>query len=196
MIATGKEAEAARATVQRLVDAHGNDGPDSVMHWSSQRPHHSYPNGPTLIDVLEKRNQRYSAALDIGTARGMSALILAHWADHVYTIDIYKSEWVPRIWEEAGVADRITSFVVINDPPGKKKAKVIAKITFDMAFIDGNHCRGGVLLDYKLAKRCGLLLFHDYPKAYHGADGAGWVLGNQAEGVVTDMRPFAWWEAK
>jgi hypothetical protein len=179
--------------VKRLTEKYGADGYESVMQWSSQRPHHTWPNGPSLIDVLEQRNQLYDTVLEIGTARGMSALILAHWADTVHTIDIYKSKWIPQIFIDAGVADRIVHHVVKDNA---KKAKVIRGLDFEMANIDGNHTRPEAQIDFDLTKHCGLLLFHDFPKAYREVDGPGWVLGRQTEGVVTDLRPFAWWEAK
>jgi len=53
-----------------------------------------------------------------------------------------------------------------------------------------------VQIDFDLLKHCGLLLFHDFPKAFGDRDGPGWVLGRQTEGTVTDLRPFAWWEAR
>ena len=81
--ATGDEGKAARKTVQRLIDKHGSEGYEAVMQWASQRPHHAYPNGPVLIDVLEERNERYDCVLEIGTARGMSAA----WGDAVYLRD-------------------------------------------------------------------------------------------------------------
>lgn len=191
--ATGNEGKAARATVQRLIDKHGYEGHEAVMQWASQRKHHAHPDGPLLIDVLEERNQRYASVLEIGTARGMSALILAHWADVVHTIDIYHSKWIPEIFIEAGVEGRVVPIVVADD---KEKAKVIQELTFEMANLDGDHTRAAVQLDFDLAKRCGLLLFHDYPQAYPGADGVGWVLGRQKDGIVIDRTPFAWWEAR
>ena len=190
--ATGEEGAAARATVQRLIDEHGAVGYESVMQWSSQRRHPGFPDGPSFIEVLEKRNQRYSSVVEIGTARGMSALILAHWADVVHTIDIYKSRWIPEIFVEAGVADRVFPIVVKDNA---EKAEVIKALAFEMANIDGNHTRPQVQIDFDLTKHCGLLLFHDYPKAFGDRDGPGWVLGRQTSGVVTDLRPFAWWEA-
>lgn len=188
----GGEAEAARATVQRLTDKYGSEGHESVMQWASQKPHHAHLDGPLLIDVLEERNQFFDCVLEIGTARGMSALILAHWANTVYTIDIYKSAWIPEIFIEAGVEGRVIPITVTGN---EEKAEVVSRLTFDMANIDANHSRAGVQVDFDLTKHCGLLLFHDYPQAYPGADGAGWVLGRQKTGVVTERIPFAWWES-
>ena len=191
--ARGDEGNAARATVQRLIDRHGNVGNASVMQWSSQRRHPTFPDGPSFIDVLEARNQRYSCVLEIGTARGMSAIILAHWADVVHTIDIYKSQWIPQIFIEAGVEGRVFPIVVKDNA---EKAKVIKPLVFDMANIDGSHFRPDVRIDFGLTHHCGLLLFHDYPRAFgNKRDGPGWVLGRQTSGIVTDLRPFAWWEA-
>ncbi len=191
--ATGKEGKAARATVQRLIDKYGYEGHEAVMQWSSQRKHHAHPKGPLLIDVLEERNQLFDSVLEVGTARGMSALILAHWAGVVHTIDIYQSKWIPKIFAEAGVEGHVVPIVVKDNA---EKAKVIQELTFEMTNIDGDHSRKGVQVDFDLTKHCGLLLFHDYPQAYPGADGAGWVLGRQKTGVVIDRTPFAWWEAR
>ena len=190
--ATGKEGAAARATVQRLIDKYGADGHESVMQWSSERRHPAFPDGPSLIDVLEQKNLLYDRVLEIGTARGMSAIILTHWVDVVHTIDIYKSEWIPHIWAEAGVEGRVKQIIVKDD---KEKAQAVAGLDFEMANIDGAHTRPAVQIDFDLTKHCGLLLFHDYPRAFGDRDGPGWVLGRQKEGAVTDLRPFAWWEA-
>jgi hypothetical protein len=52
-------------------------------------------------------------------------------------------------------------FITIND--NAEKARVIKKLEFDAAYVDGDHARD-TETDFALVKRCGRVLFHEYWK--------------------------------
>ncbi len=183
-----KEADAARALWARMLDALGNVAYDtSAMH-----RHHMYPHGPSLIDVLEQRGRRYGTILEIGTAHGSGTAMLAHFADKVTSIDVTRWRAVDAVMGVAGqdVRDRI-DFRVVKD--NAAKAALVGDITFDLAFIDGDHHAAEFKIDFDLCKRCGVLLCHDYPTWKPGVDGPGTVLDAQTEGTLEAYPPFVWW---
>lgn len=98
--------------------------------------------------------------VETGTHHGLSAALMAQYADHVYTFDRFESPHRKRIWDRFGVAHKITYINVEDD---LDKALLLDDIVgpFDFAFIDGMHNLGGYAVDFALLQRCGRVLFHD-----------------------------------
>ena len=68
-----------------------------------------------------------------------------------------------------------------------------------MAFIDGNHRPPYPELDFKMVKKAGVVLFHDYPSSSSdpAGNGAGVLLDEHTpEGTIVRCPPFAWWSAE
>ena len=133
----------------------------------------------------------FDTVLEIGTLRGQSAIVLAHFADTVITIDIVEQPEMREALELAGVADRVIPIVVASDAA---KARVISRLAFDLAFLDGNHSRDCVEVDFTITRRCGSVLFHDYPHArWTGI--REFVDTLPSDQTETD-EVFAWWRAE
>ena len=166
--------------------------------------------GPKLSDILDGKH--FKCVLEIGTWQGVSAAILAEHADSVITLDIESRPEPEQVWAMFGVQDKIHRMIVAND---EQKAAVVRCLDFDMAFIDANHDRQHVWLDFAITReKCGNILFHDYPYAVplgvaiptsyrldrhppaDTGDGVGFLLDAIVPaGEIVRIPPFAWWRA-
>ncbi len=107
----------------------------------------------------------YPTVLEIGTYRGVSAAAMAQYCRQVITVDLLQGkreangEHFDRyeFWESLGIENVL--LILVEDD--LDKAEKLADLTFDFAFIDGDH-GPGVAKDFELVKRCGRVLFHDY----------------------------------
>lgn len=170
--------EAAKAFVAQVVAGM----PDGIFRWSSVLG--------GLAERLEGR--RWGTILEIGTYRGMSAVVLARFAEAVITIDTEAQPEVAKVLELGGCADRVSPIIVPNNAA---KTLLIKNLHFDMAFIDGGHSYVQVLGDYASTKRCGELLFHDYPDSGSGMRGVGQLFDELPVSETEPCEPFAWWRA-
>jgi len=148
------------------------------------------------------KGQHYGTILEIGTLRGWSAVCLAAFADTVITVDI-AGESMPgmlraagcgaiaeQLIDQAGLVDRVIPLVVASDAA---KAALVSRLSFDLAFIDGDHSRDGVAFDFAITRRCGSVLFHDYThERWTGI--REFVDALPAAEVETDDT-FAWWRS-
>jgi len=114
-----------------------------------------------LGDFVNKKNP--TNIIEIGTYNGLSTVVLASIVKElVYTFDIvYRNcEWV---WTLFNNRHKIDNFI------GNKEQIAFDinyrlnrdQITFDFAFIDGEHTYKAVEWDFALVKRCKRVLFHD-----------------------------------
>jgi len=106
----------------------------------------------------------YRTALEIGTYRGVSAAEMAQYVERVVTIDLRRGQLERlgesfdrrALWSALGVSN-IELILVADDA---EKRRVVDRLDFDFAFVDGAHDRT-VADDFALVKRCGRVLFHD-----------------------------------
>jgi hypothetical protein len=145
--------------------------------------------------VYERRFRNYlkdkdiKHAVEIGTWRGVSTAILAHYADKVSTFDLKYYDIAPHVWIWAGIQPKIKYYVADSNVA---KQQWIDSLDFDFAFIDGGHHYEDVRLDFALVKKCGRVLFHDYTKECPGIIK---FVDEIKEGKVERNDPFAYWEA-
>ncbi len=135
---------------------------------------------------------KYRRVLEIGTFRGVTAAYMAQFVEHVDTIDLHRAAhlkgWNHRkFWDRLGV-NNIDLHFIRNDVD---KGKLIARLDFDFAFIDGDHSERGVKNDFSMVKRCGAVLFHDYAKNNAVQKFVDMLPRRQ----VTVMDIFAFWQA-
>ena len=156
--------------------------------------------GDGLAEQMDATGKRYRRILEIGTLYGVGAIVLAHFAENVITVDVTPlSEREPLMdiyrWLPPDIRSRIAQVWV---PDNDAKRMLVGALTFDMAFIDGGHSELQTTIDFEITRRCGTLLFHDYPTSGSGCIGPGIVLDGARErddGVVTTDPPFGWWRA-
>ena len=151
--------------------------------------------GPTLNPRDVRRGlmrqfagQHYECIVEIGTWRGVSAALLAQFAEHVVTIDVWAQPQVAQVIDYLGLQERVTAIVLPDD---LAKKMLLFDLIFDAAYVDGAHDFASAALDFACVRRCGRVLFDDCtsPGVQRLLDGLG------AEGQVTISKPFAWWRA-
>jgi predicted O-methyltransferase YrrM len=107
----------------------------------------------------------YKRAVEIGTYKGCATAEIAQYCNEVITIDLStgkleqnRETWDRNaFWKSLGI-DNITFCPVANNA---QKAGILEVLDFDFAFVDGDHTKRGVALDFSLVKKCGHVLFHD-----------------------------------
>ena len=163
-----------------------------------------------LPGLLE--GKRFKHIVEIGTMHGFSAALLAHYADKVTTIDTVDRPLADNVLIACKVKDRVKRVVVKSNDD---KERLLARSWFDMAFINGLHTRYGVIFDFAITRRCGCILFHNYPVApppLHGDkvylmhrypadakwfDGPGFLLDYIVPaGRIVRADGYAWWYAQ
>lgn len=128
-------------------------------------------------------------AVEIGTWRGVSTALIAHYAQQVTTVDItYYPEAMP-VWMYFGIQKKIEYVVVENN---EAKKQLLDRMDFDFAFIDGNHSHDEVAYDFELVRKCGRVLFHDYGIAH--CMGVMDFVNHLPNEELIIKRPFAYWE--
>lgn len=110
-----------------------------------------------LAKFLEQNNIRGKCAFEVGTWNGLTALVLSRFFDRVVTVDIADQPDKYAILKEAGV----TNVQFIHIPNNDAKAGVLSGLDFDFAYLDGDHAND-TDDDFKLVRKCGRVLFHEY----------------------------------
>lgn len=95
--------------------------------------------------------------VEIGTCKGLTAIVLARHFDEVVSIDIVPDGDREKIARRCGAGN--VRFVTVRD--NEEKAAVIEALDFDAAYVDGDHARD-TESDFALVERCGRVLFHEF----------------------------------
>lgn len=140
---------------------------------------------------LSRERLRGYGALEIGSGKGLTALVLARHFDRVCSIDIVPDPDRERIAAFAGVEN--VRFVTVAD--NAEKARLIGDmIAFDFAYLDGDH-EHDTETDFALVERCGRVLFHEYWPAQPAVMGLVDRLAAAGGRVVTDGKLALWRDA-
>lgn len=124
--------------------------------WSCVNPKNVF------TDIIARIKPIPKTIVEIGTRYGISAAILAS-IGKVYTFDIEYYSETEHVWNELNVKKNIHYFIVKNR---KEIRKILKKIKFDFAFVDGNHTYKDVKADFELVKCCERVLLHDNFKGF------------------------------
>lgn len=117
-----------------------------------------------LRELLAGR--RYRTVIETGTFCGVSACILADYADHVHTFDIAEQPAAQAVIDSAGYNDKVTRYVCDNARKVETIRKLIANGDVDLAFIDGDHEGDGPMLDILACAGVPLLIIDNYQPGY------------------------------
>lgn len=135
---------------------------------------------------LEENDFRGDTCVEIGTCKGLTALVLARFFYSVVSIDIVSDPHQQEIADFAGA--RNIEFVTVRD--NAEKAKIVSSLSFNAAYVDGDHARD-TESDFALVRRCGRVLFHEYwpaqPKVMELVDGL------RVDGRVVSKGKLALW---
>lgn len=106
---------------------------------------------------LVKNRFNGKCCVEIGTCKGLTAIVLSRYFEKVVTIDVVRDPEKEDIANYFGIKN--IAFVDVKD--NEQKAKVIRSLQFDAAYVDGDHTND-TEADFELVKRCGRVLFHEY----------------------------------
>ncbi len=95
--------------------------------------------------------------IEIGSAKGLTAIVLSRHFEKVISIDIVPDEDKKAIASYLGIRN-IRFFDAADN---SDKAKLIQSFDFDAAYCDGDHSHDAQF-DFDLVSRCGRVLFHEY----------------------------------
>lgn len=127
--------------------------------------------------------------VEIGTYKGLTAVVLSRYFEEVVTLDILPDDDKRAIAESTG--RRNIRFIDVRD--NAEKAKIVNGLEFDAAYVDGDHAHD-TETDFSLVERCGRVLFHEYWPAQPPV----WNLVNRLRfrGSVETEDKLALWTAR
>ena len=100
---------------------------------------------------------RGDTVVEIGTLKGLTAIVLARHFKRVITIDIVEDQQSAEISQFLGVGN--IEFHAVRD--NAEKYDLIAGLGFDAAYVDGNH-KDDTLTDFQSVHRCGCVMLHEH----------------------------------
>lgn len=106
---------------------------------------------------IKETGFRGKTCVEIGTLKGLTAIVLSRYFDKVITIDIIEDRLKYDIAELLNVKN-IEYKVVKNN---KEKADLINSLEFDGAYVDGDHAHD-TMDDFYLVMRTKKVLFHEF----------------------------------
>lgn len=109
---------------------------------------------------IQAQGLRGKTCVEIGTLKGLTAIVLARYFERVISIDIVDD---PLKWVFLEKLN-INNVTYINVDSNAEKALIIANLDFDAAYVDGNH-HVDTPSDFECVKRCGRVMFHEFWKA-------------------------------
>lgn len=109
----------------------------------------------TFLDAHGFRGKR---CVEIGTCKGLTAIVLARRFGEVVTVDIVPDEDRAAIAALCGISNIRFETVSGNI---EKAALINSLDRFDAAYVDGDHARD-TASDFRLVQRCGRVLFHEF----------------------------------
>lgn len=107
--------------------------------------------------LLFMSNFRGKTCVEIGTLKGLTAIVLARYFERVVTIDIVEDPQKREFAELLGVKN----IAFVNVRNNIEKAEVLSAVQFDAAYVDGDHHRD-TLIDFEMVARCGRVLMHEH----------------------------------
>lgn len=100
--------------------------------------------------------------LEIGTCRGLSALLLARFGT-VFTLDVQTYDGMQKVMDEVPKLPGQGAIVRVVSRDPDEARRLVGSMRFDVAFIDGCHVYEWVRRDIAFARTVSdTLVFHDY----------------------------------
>ncbi len=106
---------------------------------------------------IKENNFTGDTCVEIGTLKGLTAIILARHFKRVVSIDIIDDPQKREFVQMLGIKN--IEFVNVAD--NAEKARVINALQFDAAYVDGDH-KHDTETDFALVRRGGRALFHEH----------------------------------
>jgi len=143
-------------------------------------------------EIVDKVDFRSDILVEIGTARGISTLLLLELSHRIFTFDIKEYPIKYEIWESicGSFQPKISSQIIASS---EQTSHLLKGVQFDAAFIDGFHRYDSIKYDINMLKKCGNILFHDYD--WRSVEQAIQELHKEEGGVLTVLNKYAHWRS-
>lgn len=135
---------------------------------------------------IAQHDFRGKTCVEIGTLKGLTAIVLARYFERVVTIDIVDDPQKREFARVLGVHN--VEFHTVRD--NAEKALRIDSLDFDAAYVDGDHAHD-TDSDFALVRRGGRVLFHEH----WPAQPAVMKLAASLQGRVKTQGKWALWTA-
>ena len=135
--------------------------------------------------LIEEEQFKGDTCVEIGTFRGLTALVLKRHFRRVISIDLYDDAMRAEIADELGL-----EYEFVRVRSNAEKAEIVARLRFDAAYVDGDHAHD-TESDFALVERCGRVLLHEHWDAQPAV--LALVRRLRAQGLVVTRGKFALW---
>ena len=136
------------------------------------------------------KGQYYKHIVEIGTCKGIGTALLVDYADKVTTFDIKRRPTCKPLWEFLGITKKIKHMVI---PNREELYKAVESLKFDLVFIDNGKQYKAIINNFRISKKCGKVLFHDYSKNWLAIFN---FINNLDQSKLIKRPPFVLWEDK
>ena len=132
----------------------------------------------------------YNHIVEIGTCKGIGTSLLVDYADKVTTFDIKRRPTCKPLWNFLGITKKIKHIVI---PNREKLYKAVESLDFDLVFIDNGKQLKAIQNNFRISKKCGKILFHDYSKGWKTIAN---FIDNLDQSKLIKKPPFVMWRNK
>jgi hypothetical protein len=109
-----------------------------------------------LAEFLAQEKVCGDTCFEIGTWNGLTAAVLSRHFRRVVSVDIIHNAAKREVLRHLDIRNVECIDIIDN----KHKKQVCDELTFDFAYLDGNHT-DDTQIDWDMTKRCGNVLFHE-----------------------------------
>lgn len=109
-----------------------------------------------LERFLRENNITGERCFEIGTWNGLTAVILSRFFREVVSVDIAHNDLKHDVLRHLGIGNVRCIDITSND----EKRRIAERLTFDFAYVDGNHAED-TADDWEMTKKAGRVLFHE-----------------------------------
>lgn len=133
------------------------------------------------------KGQHYKHIVEIGTCKGIGTALLVDYADKVTTFDIKCRPTCKPLWDFLGITKKI-KHIVISDR--EELYKTVESLKFDLVFIDNGKQLKAIQTNFRISKKCGKVLFHDYSDGWKTIKN---FIDSLDESKLIKKPPFVLW---
>lgn len=114
-----------------------------------------------FLPFLDRCGIGGKVGLEIGTYHGVTSILLAERFERFISVSVDDEDPKRLLKRELAEFLGVKNITFYDAKDNAEKGEIIRSLEFDFAYSDGDHTSDTVA-DWKLVKRCGRVLFHEY----------------------------------